>query len=76
LAVVPHPLADNHPADVRRKAEIIVDEIIAVLTEPADELANRYRGRFLRLAERRLGAGATCTDTVCVEPLPTGGPRE
>ena len=72
LAVVEHPFADNSPIEVRRKAEKIVDEIVAILTSSADDLARQYAPRFLRPAERRLTPAAACTEELCVED-PTKG---
>ena len=72
LVVIAHPLADNRPDEVARKAAAIVDEIVSVLTEPASTLAERYRGRFLKLAERRLDRSTVCTDEVCVADVDRG----
>jgi hypothetical protein len=72
LVVIAHPLADNRPDEVARKAAGIVGEIVAVLTETAATLADRYRGRFLKLAERRLDGAAVCTDAVCVADVDRG----
>ena len=72
LVVVPHPLADNHPHEVASKAAAIVDEILAVLTEPAGELAERYRSRFQKLAERRLKVPGVCTEEVCILDVDRG----
>jgi hypothetical protein len=72
LVVIRHPLADNRPEEVARKAAAIVDEIVSVLTEPAALLAERYRSRFLKLAERRLERGAVCRDEVCIVDVDRG----
>ena len=48
IAVIPHPLADNKPDEVQKKAKAVADEIIAILTEPAEKLTREYRGRFLQ----------------------------
>jgi hypothetical protein len=48
IAVIPHPLAGNKPDEVKQKAEAIAEEVIAILTQPADKLAQEYRGRFLK----------------------------
>lgn len=66
LAVIPHPLADNRPHEVRAKAQTIVDEIVAILTRDAKDLDAEYRPLHHRLAETRLKRGATCVDDVCV----------
>jgi hypothetical protein len=70
LAVIPHPLADNRPHEVRAKAERIADEIAAILTRDSSELDREYRPLYHRLAETRL-RGAACVDDVCVAD-PTG----
>jgi hypothetical protein len=72
LVVITHPLADNRPDEVARKAGAIVEEIVSVLTEPAATLAERYRGRFLKLAERRFDRSTVCTDDVCVVDVDRG----
>jgi hypothetical protein len=66
LAVIPHPLADNRPDEVRAKAEQIADEIVAILTRDARELDGKYRPLYHRLAETRLGRATACVDDVCV----------
>jgi hypothetical protein len=48
IAVIPHPLAGNKPDEVQRKAEAVAEEVIAILTQPAEKLAQEYRGRFLK----------------------------
>jgi hypothetical protein len=48
IAVIPHPLAGNKPDEVQKKAEAIAEEVIAILTQPADKLAQEYRERFLK----------------------------
>jgi hypothetical protein len=72
LVVISHPLADNRPDEVARKAAAIVDEIVSVLTEPAATLASRYRSRFLKLAERRLERAEVCTDEACIVDVDRG----
>ena len=47
IAVIPHPLAGNKPDEVERKAAAIADEVVAILTQPAEKLAEEYRERFL-----------------------------
>jgi hypothetical protein len=54
IAVIPHPLAGNKPHVVQEKAAAIVDEILAILTQPAEKLAEEYRGRFLKPADKRI----------------------
>jgi hypothetical protein len=72
LAVIPHPLADNRPHEVRAKAERVADEIVAILTRGAAELDGTYRPLYHRLAETRLGRAVACVDDVCVTD-PGGG---
>lgn len=48
IVVIPHPLAGNKPDAVQRKAEAVAEEIIAILTQPAEKLAHDYRERFLK----------------------------
>lgn len=55
IAVIAHPLAGNNPDAVRVKAAGVVDEIVAILTRPADELAAAYRGRFLAPMRKKIG---------------------
>lgn len=66
LAVISHPLADNRAAEVRRKAEAVVAEVITIVTGSATALAEHYRPLYHRLAETRLGRSAVCVDDVCV----------
>jgi hypothetical protein len=66
LAVIPHPLADNHGDEVRQKAEAIVAEVLAILTRPAAALEEQYRPLYHRLAETRLGRKVACVDDACV----------
>ena len=47
IAVIPHPLAGNKPDEVKKKATAIADEVIAILTRPAEKLSQEYRERFL-----------------------------
>jgi len=58
IAVIPHPLAGNKPDEVQRKAEAVAEEIIAILTQPAEQLAHAYRGRFLQLAQKQINKRA------------------
>ncbi len=59
IAVIPHPLAGNKPDEVKKKAAAIAEEVIAILTQPAEKLAQEYRGRFLQLAEKQIGRRAS-----------------
>jgi hypothetical protein len=72
LVVLRHPLADNRPDEVARKASAIVDEVVSVLTEPAERLADRYRHRYLKLAERQFDGAAVCTEEACLADLDRG----
>ncbi len=54
IAVIPHPLAGNKPDVVQEKAAAVVDEILAILTQPAEKLAEEYRGRFLKPVDKRI----------------------
>jgi hypothetical protein len=59
IVVIPHPLASNKPDEVKQKAEAIADEVIAILTQPAEKLAQEYRERFLKPAGRQIGGRVT-----------------
>jgi hypothetical protein len=59
IAVIPHPLAGNKPDEVKHKAEAIIEEVIAILTQPAEKLAQEYRGRFLKPMGKHFGGRAT-----------------
>ena len=59
IAVLPHPLAGNKPDEVKKKAAEIAEEVIAILTQPADKLAREYRERFLKPVEKRIGKRGT-----------------
>jgi len=59
LAVIPHPLAGNKPDEVKKKATAIADEVIAILTQPAEKLSQEYRGRFVKPAQKQIGRRAT-----------------
>jgi len=48
IAVIPHPLAGNKPDEVQRKAEAVAEDVIAILTQPAEKLVQDYRERFLK----------------------------
>ncbi|MCS6926335.1 MAG: hypothetical protein NZ578_10600 [Candidatus Binatia bacterium] len=52
IAVIPHPLAGNRPEEVQCKATAVADEVVAILTRPAEQLVEEYRNRFLRPAEK------------------------
>ena len=54
IAVIPHPLAGNKPDEVQRKAEAIAEEVIAILTQPAEKLVQDYRERFLKPVEKQM----------------------
>jgi len=59
IAVIPHPLAGNKSDEVKKKAAAIADEVSAILTQPAEKLAQEYQGRFLKPARKQLGRQAT-----------------
>jgi len=59
IAVIPHPLAGNKSDVVAQKAAAVVNEIIAILTQPAEKLAEEYRGKFLKPAGKQIGRKAT-----------------
>ena len=48
IAVVPHPVAGQSPADVQDKARSVLPEIISILTEPPASLELRYRHKTIR----------------------------
>jgi hypothetical protein len=54
IAVIPHPLAGNRPDEVKKKAAAVAEEVINILTQPAEKLAQEYRSRFLKPANKRL----------------------
>lgn len=54
IVVIPHPLAGNRPDEVERKAAAIADEVVAILTRPAEKLVEEYRGRFRKPAGKRI----------------------
>jgi hypothetical protein len=62
---VPHPIAGNPATEVADKATAIADEVLAILTEPAERLSDQSAGRFTKPAERRLTPVAVCADEVC-----------
>lgn len=64
IVTIAHPLADNGPDEVARKARTIAREVIAVLTEPAEKLAYEYRSRFVRGGERRGSAPIRVEDSL------------
>lgn len=47
LVTVPHPMGDVSPAEVRTRAADAIQEIVAVITTPREELLAEYRGRYL-----------------------------
>ena len=54
IAVIPYPLASNRPDEVKKKAAAVAEEVINILTQPAEKLAQEYRSRFLKPANKRL----------------------
>lgn len=59
IAVIPHPLAGNKPDVVAQKAVAVVDEVLAILTQPAEKLAEEYRDKFLKPAGKQMGRKTT-----------------
>jgi hypothetical protein len=59
IAVIPHPLAGNKPDEVAEKAAAIAEEVLAILTRPAEQLVTEYRGKFLKLAKKQMVRKAT-----------------
>ena len=59
IAVIPHPLAGNKPDEVAQKAAAVVEEVLAILTQPADKLAQEYRGKFLKPMGKQMDRKAT-----------------
>jgi len=59
IVVIPHPLAGNKPDEVAQKAAAVVEEVLAILTQPADKLAQEYRGKFLTPMGKQMGRKAT-----------------
>ena len=58
IAVIPHPLAGNRPDEVKKKAAAVAEEVINILTQPAEKLAQEYRSRFLKPKEKQIGGRA------------------
>jgi len=58
IAVIPHPLAGNRPDEVKKKAAAVAEEVINILTQPAEKLAQEYRSRFLKPANKRLAVSS------------------
>ena len=58
IAVIPHPLAGNKPDEVAQKATAVAAEVIAIVTQPAEKLAQDYRERFLKPAGKQIGRHA------------------
>ena len=54
IAAIPHPLAGIKPEEVKRKANSVVEEVVRILTQPADRLAQEYRSRFLKPREGKV----------------------
>ena len=59
IAVIPHPVAGNKPDEVKRKAAAIADEVLYILTQPAEKLTQEYRGRFLKPKEKQISRRAS-----------------
>jgi len=54
IAVIPHPLAGNRPDEVKKKAAAVAEEVINILTQPAEKLVQEYRSRFLKPKEKQI----------------------
>ncbi|MGE0824994.1 MAG: hypothetical protein AB7G75_35060 [Candidatus Binatia bacterium] len=54
IAVIPHPLASNKADEVARKAAAVAEEVLAILTQPAEKLLAQYRGTFLKPAGKQI----------------------
>ena len=54
IAVIPHPLASNRPDEVKKKAAAVAEEVINILTQPAEKLVQEYRSRFLKPKEKQI----------------------
>lgn len=52
IAVIPHPLAGLPPEEVERRADVVLEEVIHVLTHDRQRLAEEYKGKYLQ--EKRL----------------------
>ena len=65
LIVIPHPLAGNNAQLVAAKASEIANEVAFALRATPNQLADRYREKFLQPTERRLAGGEYCIDTSC-----------
>jgi len=44
---------------VAQKAVAVVDEVLAILTQPAEKLAEEYRDKFLKPAGKQMGRKTT-----------------
>jgi hypothetical protein len=64
IVTIPHPLADNGPEEVARKAQAIAREVVAVLTEPAEKLAYDYGSRFVKGGAQRSSATIQVEDSL------------
>lgn len=42
IALVPHPLGGQKPEEVRRKADAALDQVVAILTTPEDDLIPQF----------------------------------
>lgn len=54
IDVIPHPLVGNKLDEVKRKAEAIANEVVAILMHPTEKLAQEYRERFLKPANKHV----------------------
>jgi hypothetical protein len=54
IATISHPLAGINPEEVEKKANGVAEEVIRILTQPAEQLAQEYCSRFLRPREGKV----------------------
>ncbi len=54
IATISHPLAGLKPEEVKKKANNVAEEVIQILTQPAERLAQEYRSRFLKPREGKV----------------------
>ena len=49
----PHPMGGLKKDEVWAKAEAVLDDVVAVLTTPREQLAARYRGVYVQPGQRK-----------------------
>lgn len=45
IVMAPHPIAGQHPEVTRKMGEAVLEEVVRILTAPADILAAEYASR-------------------------------